>query len=332
MPKSENQKQKLLYMVKLLQEYTDEEHVLSTKDLIEKLQANGINAERKSIYADIRCLQDFGFDIIQKKGKAESGYYLASREFELAELKLLVDAVQASRFVTEKKTRELIHKLEGQASIYQARQLQRQVKVIGRVKTENEKIYYSVDTIYTAIDTDRQISFTYLEWTPEKTLEPRRDGKIYTVSPWALIWDDENYYLAAFDAEAGRMKHYRVDKMKDTQVVDRSREGREEGPIDPAEYSKSTFGMFGGKEEQITLLLPDKLVGVIMDRFGRETDVREAGEGKIRVRIKAAVSGQFFGWLTGIGEGVRIVSPEEVRERYRQWLNDMLAAQDDTEE
>lgn len=332
MPKSENQKQKLLYIIKILQEYTDEDHVISTKDLIEKLRANDISAERKSIYADIQCLQDFGFDIMQKKGKTESGYYLASREFELAELKLLVDAVQSSRFVTEKKSRELIQKLEKQASTYQARQLHRQVKVLGRVKTENEKIYYSVVTIYTAIDADRQISFSYLEWTTTKTLKPRRNGKTYVVSPLALIWDDENYYLAAYDAEADCIKHYRVDKMKNTKVEEKKREGQDFFNMDPAEYSKSTFGMFGGDEEQITLLLPKKLIGVIMDRFGRETDVRVVENDKIRVHIRAAVSGQFFGWLTGLGEGVQIASPTEVRERYKQWLKNMLAAQDGAEE
>ena len=315
-------------MLKILKEETDEKHPLTTTQLIERLLAYGIQAERKSIYNDIAALEDFGVDIIKVTQKP-GGYYLGEREFELAELKLLVDAVQSSRFVTEKKSRELIHKLEKQASTYQARQLHRQVKVLGRVKTENEKIYYSVDTIYTAIDADRQISFSYLEWTTTKTLKPRRNGKTYVVSPLALIWDDENYYLAAYDAEADCIKHYRVDKMK---VEEKKREGQDFFNMDPAEYSKSTFGMFGGDEEQITLLLPKKLIGVIMDRFGRETDVRVVENDKIRVHIRAAVSGQFFGWPTGLGEGVQIASPTEVRERYKQWLKNMLAAQDGAEE
>ena len=328
MPRSENQKQKLLYIVKLLQEYTDEEHVMSTQELIRKLDSVGIKAERKSIYADIQCLQDFGYDILQKKGKKENGYYLASREFEMPELKLLVDAVQSSRFVTEKKSRELIKKLEKQASRYQAGQLQRQVYVTGRVKTENEKIYYNVDTIYTAIEEDRKLSFSYLEWTIKRELSPRREGKKYVVSPWALIWDDENYYLAAYDTESNSMKHYRVDKMRDTSVSEHKREGREIfESMDPAQYMKCTFGMFGGQQELVTLKMPERLIGVIMDRFGKETECRKCQDGTISVRISVAVSGQFFGWLAGLGEGVEIVSPDDVKEKYKDWLQRLLKSQ-----
>lgn len=329
MPRSENQKQKLLYIVKLLWEYTDEEHVLSTRELIEKLDSAGIHAERKSIYADMQCLQDFGLDIMQKKGKTENGYYLACRDFELPELKLLVDAVQSSRFMTEKKSRELIKKLEKQASKYQAVQLQRQVYVTGRVKTENEKIYYNVDTIYKAIEEDHMISFSYLQWTVKKELAPKREGKKYCVSPWALIWDDENYYLAAYDTDAACIKHYRVDKMQNTVVENRKREGREafEG-MDPAEYTKRTFGMFGGEEDRITLKLPEGLIGVIIDRFGKETECRSLEDGIVSVRIKAAVSGQFFGWLAGLGEGVQIVTPETVKNQYRDWLQKILQSQE----
>ena len=253
MAKSENQKLKLFYIMQMLSEHTDEEHVLGTQEIITKLAEHDISAERKSIYDDMARLADFGFDIMQKKGKS-GGYYLASRDFELAELKLLVDAVQASRFMTAKKSRELIKKLEKLASRHQAVQLQRQVFVVGRVKTENEKIYYNVDTIYRAIDENVKISFTYLEWSLSKELTPRREGEKYMVSPWALIWEDENYYLAAYDVKAGGIRHYRVDKMGDVALLSEKREGKEQyEKLNPAEYTKQTFGMFGGETVGLTL-------------------------------------------------------------------------------
>lgn len=328
MAKSANQKLKLFYIVQMLMEHTDEEHVLSTRDIINKLADNDIKAERKSIYDDMACLTDYGFDIILKKGKVGGGYYLASREFELAELKLLVDAVQASRFMTEKKSRELIKKLEKLASKYQAVQLQRQVFVAGRVKTGNERIYYSVDTIYKAIDDNVRISFTYLEWTLSKELKPKREGQRYEVSPLALLWDDENYYLAAYDDVAACIKHYRVDKMDGVSLTDRKREGSEQfASLNPAEYTKRTFGMFGGEEENVTLQFEDRLIGVVLDRFGRETDIRKRENGVFTARIKAVVSGQFFGWLTGLGKGAVIAGPKEVKEKYKDWLRDILEAQ-----
>lgn len=170
-----------------------------------------ISAERKSIYDDIARLMDFGYDIVHVKNKAGSGYYMGSREFELPELKLLVDVVQASRFITQRKSRELIQKLEQFVSAKEATQLQRQVYVAGRVKTENESIYYNVDFIHRAIQENRQISFQYMEWTLDRRLVPVESGERYVISPWARP-GDENYYLIGYDAAADQLKHYRVDK------------------------------------------------------------------------------------------------------------------------
>lgn len=325
MAKSSNQKLKLFYILRMLAENTDEEHVLSTQEIIRHLAENDIKAERKSIYDDMECLTEYGYDIILKKGRVGGGYYLASREFELAELKLLVDAVQASRFMTARKSRELIRKLEKLASRNQAGQLQRQVYVAGRVKTENERIYYNVDTLYRAIDEDVRISFTYLEWDLEKELRPRRNGARYCVSPWALIWEDENYYLAAYDAEADTIKHYRVDKMGDVVLAKEKRLGKAQFErMNPAEYTKHTFGMFGGEKQPVTMQFENRLVGVVLDRFGRETDLRKIDEAHFSVRVQVAVSGQFFGWLAGIGSGASIQSPTAVREQYRKWLLDII--------
>lgn len=319
------QKLKLLYLLRMLEENTDENHPMSTQDIIERLAADDIHAERKSIYDDIAKLMDFGYDIVQLASRQGGGYYMAGRRFELAELKLLVDAVQSSRFITAKKSRELIGKLEQLAGRHDAGKLQRQVYVAGRVKTRNESIYYSIDNIHRAIQENRQIQFTYLEWTVEKVLRPRKDGEKYQVSPWALIWREENYYLAAYDAVSGVLKHYRVDKMGDVLLTDMEREGMEQfSRMDLAAYTNRTFGMFGGREETVTLEFPDRLVGVVLDRFGREVELRPMEGGAFRIRVEVAVSGQFFGWLAGIGKEARVVAPESVGERYREWIGGIL--------
>lgn len=328
MAKSSNQKVKLLYILRMLQEETDENHLLSTNEIIARLAANDISAERKTIYDDINQLIDYGYDIIQVKSRTSGGYYLASREFELAELKLLVDAVQSSRFITRKKSRELIHKLEQLTGKYEAAQLQRQVYVAGRTKTENESIYYNVDAIHKAIHDNVQISFTYLEWTTDKELKPRKAGKKYTVSPWALLWQEENYYLVAYDETVSVMKHYRVDKMGAVAFSERQRVGRDAfEEMDLAKYANQTFGMFGGKVETVTLRFPDRLAGVVLDRFGKEVEMRRNADGYFTIRISAAISGQFFGWLTGIGSEAVILAPGEVRMQYQEWLKAVLSGQ-----
>lgn len=325
MARASGQKLKLLYIVKYLSENTDEHHPASTADIIAHLEANGIHSERKSVYDDMEKLCDFGYDIVQVHSRLGGGYYMAGREFELAELKLLVDAVQSSRFLTTKKSRSLIKKLEQMAGKHDAGKLQRQVYVAGRIKTENESIYYSIDNIHRAIQDNRQISFQYLDWNLNKELVPRANSE-RKVSPWALIWQDENYYLAAYDSKDACMKHFRVDKMGKVVVCRKAREGIEQfAKVDLAAYTNQIFGMYGGNEAVVTLQLPNRLVGVVLDRFGREADIRQMPEDKFRVRAKVMVSGQFFGWLAGIGRDVKIVSPDAVREQYKKWLEDILA-------
>ncbi len=324
MAKAPGQKLKLLHIVRMLEENTDENHALSTAEIISRLEANGIHSERKSIYDDIEKLCDFGYDIIKVNSRQGGGYYMASREFELPELKLLVDAVQSSRFITTRKSRELIKKLEQKAGKHDAGKLQRQVYVAGRIKTENESIYYNIDYIHRAIQENCQIRFIYMDWNLEKQLVPRPNGN-KQVSPWALIWRDENYYLAAYDSEDQIIKHYRVDKMGQVELLDKPREGVEQfSTIDLTSYTNQTFGMYGGEEETVTLQMPNYLIGVVLDRFGKEADIRAVGEDQFRIRAKVAVSGQFFGWLSGIGKAVEVVAPESVRQQYQEWLKGIL--------
>ena len=219
MAKGPNQKLKLLYLYQILLQKTDEEHKMSMDELLAALSRCGVAAERKSIYSDIAALQDFGLDVVMQRGPG-GGYYVASRDFELPELKLLVDAIQCSRFITEKKSNELIKKIESLASEPQARALQRQVYVSDRVKTLNESIYYNIDTLHNAISEGVQITFQYFEWVLDFSKAQRiqkryrKDGALYQVSPWALTWDDENYYMVAYDSASDSIRHYRVDKME----------------------------------------------------------------------------------------------------------------------
>lgn len=328
MAKSCNQKAKILYLLKVFLEETDPEHPLSRKQLEEKLGDMGIHAERKSLYNDIETLKLFGLDIEYRKERPE-GYYLSSREFELPELKLLVDAVQSSRFITEKKSAGLIRKIEGLASKYEAKQLQRQVVVTDRIKAMNESIYYNVDILHSAIAQNRQIRFQYYEWTVTKEMRLKRDGAFYQISPWALTWDAENYYLIGYDETAEILKHFRVDKMLRIEMAEEPRAGKEEfGRFDMAHYAKRTFGMFGGEEENLRIRFQNRYIGVVIDRFGRDVSIRPDGDAHFIARVNVVVSEQFFGWLTGLGRGVEILSPDYVVEAYRELLKDISEAYD----
>lgn len=325
MPKSENQKQKLLQIAKYLLEHTDEHHAVSTPQLIAHLNSLGIKAERKSIYNDIDTLNDFGMDII-RSDEHRGGYMVASRQFELAEIKLLVDLVQSSKFITERKSRELIAKLETLVSVYDAKAMGRQVEIIGRSKTNNETIYYNVDMVHTALSKNVKIRFQYFDWDIQKKMHLRHEGVFYEVSPWKLTWDDENYYLIAFDEKANFMKHYRVDKMLNVSLMEEAREGKDIfDAMDMVEYDKKTFGMFAGEEKTVRLLCHKSMVGIMVDKFGTEVAVRTEGEDQIVVRVDVAVSPQFFGWLTGLGDRVQILSPEDVREEYMAYLEGILS-------
>lgn len=325
MAKGPNQKLKLLYILDILQKNTNEQHGITTADLIKELERLGVGAERKSIYSDIEELRKFGYDIESSKEKIGGGYRLLSRTFELPELKLLVDAVQATRFITQKKSRELIKKLTGLASNYDAKQLSRQVYVSDRIKTENESIYYNVDYLHRAIQEDRQISFDYFFWNVEKELQKKKGQDSYVVSPHILMWNDENYYLIAYDEKEQMIKHFRVDKMGNITLTEKQRTFVSQfADMDPAKYSNKTFGMFRGREETVTVIFPNHLAGVVIDRFGKDIDMRRRSEEYFCARLKVAVSGQFFGWLTGLGSGVVIEKPEAVRNEYGEYLNTLL--------
>ena len=327
--KGENQKLKMLYLVQLFSRETDDTHKLTMPEIISKLAADGVNADRKTLYQDFEELRRFGFDIISEKDGRNFYYYLGSRDFELPELKLLVDSVQSSKFITDKKSGQLIKKLESLVSRYEGSQLHRQVIIAGRVKTMNESIYYDVDKIHAAIGADRQIRFKYFDWNLKKEMEPRYGGRWYQLSPWALMWDDEKYYLVAYDSKHETIIHYRVDKMTQIGILDEKREGHEAfGKFNIAHYTNTLFGMYAGDETKVTIEAENRLVSVFIDRFGKDIIIAPVDEGHFRTTVTVAVSNQFFGWIMAIDGDVKIVAPdsavrqmkdliERMAERYR---------------
>lgn len=319
MPKGTNQKFKLYRLAQIMLEKTDDEHYITMPEILSSLEAYGVTADRKSIYNDLRDLEVLGIEVEGEPVGGRYHYHVLNRPFELPELKLLVDAIQSSKFITERKTNALIKKLEQLVSQYEAVKLQRQVYVSGRIKTMNESIYYTVDAIHNAISENRKIRFQYYQWNVKKEMELRHGGAFYHISPWGLSWDDENYYLVGYDSEADTLKHYRVDKMLHIQMSDEKREGQEQFErLNMADYAKKSFGMFGGKEQKVKLLVKNELAGVMIDRFGKDIMMIPKEEKYFTVNVDVHISNQFLGWVFSLGDGVKIISPDEVVEQMKQ--------------
>lgn len=320
MPKDRNQKLKILCIARILTEQSDEEHPVNTESIIRQLKQYGITAECKSIYSDIDALNRFGLDIVCKRGR-NGGYYLGSRTFELAELRLLVDAVHSSRFITQKKSAQLAQKLAALAGRHQAEQLRREVYVPNRIRSMNESIYYNIDEVHAAILKDRQISFDYFDYNVNKEKVYRRNGERYCVSPYTLMWSDEKYYLIAYDAHRAGIRHFRVDKMEKIEREDVPRAGAEAfEALDLSAYSASLFGMFGGESSTVTLRVRASLAGVMIDRFGRDVLLVNQNDGWFLMQVPVELSPQFYGWLFGFGADIELIAPERARKEYENQL------------
>ena len=321
MPKSPNQKTKLLHLYQIMLHQTDEDHPITVAQMIEQLARHDIKAERKSIYDDLEALRLFGLDIQCRRGKTP-GWFVGERDFELPEVKLLMDAVQSSRFITQKKSDALIRKLESLASVHQAGQLQRQVYVSGRIKVMNESIYYNVDKLHTAIAGQKAITFRYFDYDIHRQKVFRQEGGRYIVSPYGLIWNSENYYLVAFDHAHQEMRHYRVDKMTEIVVTGLPREGRKQYPdFQLAQYGQKHFGMYSGREITVTLRGRREKAGLVWDRFGQDVILVPDGEEHFTVTIPVVMSPQFFGWLMGLDGSLTLVAPAEAVRAYRDKLS-----------
>ncbi|MCQ2499376.1 MAG: WYL domain-containing protein [Lachnospiraceae bacterium] len=320
MSRGTNQKFKFTYLIEIMQAKTDDEHSLTMPQIMDELEKYEVTAERKSIYSDFADMTDkFGVEIIKEQIGRETYYHVGSRKFELAEVKLLIDAIQSSKFITQTKSKELIAKIKSFVSDYQAKQLQRQVYINDRVKTMNESVYYNVDYIHTAINENKKIKFKYYRWDVNKKLVPRHNGDWFVVSPWALTWDDENYYMVAFDDIDKQIKHYRVDKMMKISLEEEKRAGKEEFKnFDMADYSKSTFGMYQGKKTLVKIVFANPMVGVFIDRFGKDITIRKVDDDLSEINVNVNVSPQFFGWIFSLGKDVKVAGPSEVVEEMKK--------------
>mgnify|MGYP000782602231 CR=1 FL=1 len=321
MAKSSGQKLKLLYLSKMLRENTDENHPMSTPDIIKYLENQGIHAERKSIYNDMECLADFGYDVVQVQSRLGGGYYLGSREFELPELKLLVDAVESSRFITAKKSERLIEKLGKLTSESHARQLDRHIYMEGTAKPENECIYYSVDEIHNAIQEKRQITFQYYEYTPQKEKILKHNGYRYQFSPYALIWSRDCYYAVGWSEKHGKIAQFRVDRMTAVEPLEQA--AVQTLNFDPAEYVRKVFGMYPDNLCTVELLCDNEIMRSVIDRFGENVQTETVDEQHFRATVEVAPSPPFFSWVFTFSGKIRIVSPAAVLEEMRDmaaWL------------
>ena len=331
MPRSSRQKEKLLYLQKIMLEKTDENHALTISEIKDLLAGYDIQTERKSLYDDLRILETYGLDICRTRGTTVR-YFVGSRDFEIPELKLLVDAIQSSKFITHSKSLRLISKLERLVSENDGKQLQREVYVTNRVKTLNEQIYYNVDDIHNAISGNKKISFRYMKWAVDfsgrqKIIRTERHpGKNYLVSPFALCWDDENYYLVAYDGSEDKLKHFRVDKMEKIQIENSARDGMDKfEKFNLAHYAKSVFSMFGGEECEVKLSVDNDLVGVIVDRFGSDIYIVRESDTSFFVSVRVILSPQFYAWLFGLGLKVRIISPKKAGDEYKTKIKELSA-------
>ena len=325
MPTSPNQKMKLLYLMKIFLERTDEEHQMTVQEMLSALSEYNVAAERKSIYSDIESLKLYGLDIEKHQSK-QFGYYLASRQFELPELKLLVDAVQSSRFITHKKSGELIKKLSSLASVHQSKQLSRQVVTASRPKAINESVYYNIDAIHAAINAGLKISFKYFDYSVNKTRVYRRDGEPYLQTPLALCWNDDKYYLICYSAKYDSFVHFRVDRMSNVSVCNENEKADiiDKKRFNVAEHIKSVFGMYGGKVVRAKLRFDKELINAVLDRFGAEVRLIPHGE-QFEINVEVSESTVFLSWIIQFGDKAEIISPESLRESMRELLQKLEA-------
>ncbi len=311
-------KLKLLYIKHYLEKYSDEDNMVKADELMEMLSEKGIECERKSIYADIATLKDYGVDISTEK----RGYRILNRDFELPELRLLMDAVQAANFISAKKSKELIKKIGNLCSVNQAKILDRQVYIENRNKCTNEEIYYNIDLVNKAILHKKKISFTYIKRIiDEQAKEIIREEKELTVSPYALIWSNDHYYLVSNNSKYDNLMHTRIDRMKRVVIADESaRDFSEVSPyrsfFDSADYSGKLFNMFSGDTQKLTLRCNDAILEEMVDRFGEECSIKKTAgdsEHKFILETKCVCSDGLVSWIMQFGDKVEVIAPESLK-------------------
>ena len=312
-----NPKLKLLYLKQFFEEMTDEEHSATMPQILEYLDSKGIHAERKGIYADLDYLADYGMDV--RKDERGKSYQWLDRDFELSEVKLIMDSVASSKFLSEKKSMDLMTKLGKLVSVHQRADLKRQIKVFGRVKSMNASVLYSLDTIHAAIAADTTIRFKYFHYNMKKEREYSRKGEVYEVSPWALLYDNNSYYLLGFVDDD--IRTYRVDRMANVEQGTKERQGKEEfESFDLVSFSKATFGMYHGEEQKVEMVFHNRMIDTVIDKFGKDVFLFSVDEEHFKVSVNVAVSPQFFAWVFGLGNNVTITGPKDVVKQMKDML------------
>ncbi len=306
-----------LYVLKVLMERSDENNPITTEEIINALADYGYSCDRKSVYRYIESLREFGIDI----DKVGRGYAVLSREFEMHELKLLADAVQSSKFITVKKSKELIQKLGKLTSVYEARSLNRSVHMLGSNKTDNERVFYTLDAVYEAMRNNKRVKFRYFRYLPDGSKEYRSNSGEYLVSPYAVVWDDEKYYLHAYHEKYGTISSFRIDLMEGARVSKMARLKQDTyAGYNPNEREKAAFSQFGGSATTVICEFDNSLAGSVFDHFGTDIRTSPVGKNKFRVSLSVIVSPQFFSWLIGFGDKARIIAPQSVVTQLREHL------------
>lgn len=316
-------KERTLYILKYLWQNADEEHPATTADILSALAEEGISINRHTIMTEIAKLQEFGVDVICVKS-SPNRYFIGSRTLELPELKLLVDAVEASRFISAKKSHELVQKLCAMTSIHEAASLNRHLYVDGRVKSDNSALYYTVDLLHQAINSGRRIRFQYIEYTADKHKIHKHRGYVYELSPYALLWHSDCYYVLGFSEKHKKITKFRVDRIDKAELTDKAAVKRP-ARFNPVEYLKNIFAMYDGEMQTIRLKCDAGMMKVIIDRFGKSVSTIRTADGGFTAEVKVSVSPTFFGWIFGFGGKIRIVYPKNIVEDYIQTAQKAIA-------
>lgn len=305
------QKQKLLLLEQLFNKRTDEDHALTGNQLIEILGNQGIKAERKTIYDDIATLCDSGLNLEVTKSGHSNAYFLADRLFQDEELFLLADAVSSSKFLTIKKSNELIKKLQALTSDYKAKQLRRSIYVDNRTKAFNECIYYTINTVQEGIFNDKNITFNYYEYSVEKKKQLKHGGELYSVSPFQLIWENDNYYLACYCFKHGKICRYRVDRMANVSVTNEKRRKLTKEEDAELKNQRSVYSMYGGEEQSLQIQFHNSLINVVIDRFGERIICHQNSKDTFYINVDVQISPTFWGWLFQFGTKAKILGPSQ---------------------
>ncbi len=323
MPRSSGQKLKLLYLADIFRYETDEEHPISVKEIIQKLEANDISAERKAIYTDIETLRDdYGMDICEIREGNSVKHFLGSGEFELPELQLLADAVACSKFITDKKSKELIKKIGLLTSRYQSSALQRNVIVANRVKTINEGIYYNIQTIHEAINSGKKITFGYFRHDLKKQKVYKYGEERYEMSPYTLAWEDENYYCIGYYDKREKITNFRVDRMEDIRVSEE--DAVKDKTFNVSEYAKKVFGMFAGEMVRANLTFKNYLLDAVMDKFGTDIIPHKVDDENFSVSREVSMSPTFYAWMFQFGTNAKITAPDRLIDAYKDYIKTVL--------